>query len=443
MMPSASFHTVKGMFEGLPRLVNVPECAHLQPAMSTLIGPAGNVPACFIQKSQCRPHGAIGVSPGRRGGVVGVPSLFAHRFTHFMDGAVNFLDRVVPRADESRTGVRLQQFTRLPQVGEGMEIVGTLGLSRCSESKQQESRQPNSCCGKCFEHTHFSSTFHGLIEIPNYPTERLAHFLRSRTPHGVYFCCFKSLFGEESMFIALRSFIRFSWIDCVAVIPVFAAAALFAQSVAGPSTPANPAAAHAPAGDASPASCPPIPDTEIPISSTIAAKVMGVLDSGHLKVGKEIWVQVVYGVSLPGCRLNENSALYGHITSAVSQKNPNSSELSLVFDHADCAGQKKKELPLRLIALVGPPDQSDNMLAEAPIVMQGASRSAAIPGLVAAFSNVNLNPGGSSQYVHPGIVIRMSKLKLEVAGGPGCSARFSSTNHSIQLEPGSELILIP
>ena len=48
------FHAVKGMFEGLPRLVNVMERAHLQPLMSSLIGPAGDVPACFIQKPQCR-----------------------------------------------------------------------------------------------------------------------------------------------------------------------------------------------------------------------------------------------------------------------------------------------------------------------------------------------------------------------------------------------------
>jgi len=242
----------------------------------------------------------------------------------------------------------------------------------------------------------------------------------------------------------LRSFIRFPWIGRIAIVPLIAAVSLFAQSASGPGTPATPAvSAQAPASDAGPAPCPPSPSTEIPINSTIAAKVTGVLDSGHLKAGKEIWVQVEYRMSLPGCTLNVGSALYGHITAAISQKNPNSSELSMVFDHADCEGQKKKELPLRLIALVGPPEPSENMLDDAPIVMQGAGRSAAIPGLVAAFHDVNLNPGGSSQYVRPGIVTRMPKLKLEITGGPGCSARFSSTNRSIQLVPGSELILIP
>ena len=113
----ASIHAVHGMFEGLPRLVHVPERAHLQPAMPSLIGPACDVPACFIQKSKSRTHGAIGVSPACRRSVVGVSSLFAHRLTHFMDGAFNFPNGTVPRAGESRTGIRLQQFTRFPQVG--------------------------------------------------------------------------------------------------------------------------------------------------------------------------------------------------------------------------------------------------------------------------------------------------------------------------------------
>ena len=137
------------MLEGLPSLVNVPKRALLQPAMSSLIGPDCDVPVCFIQKSQRRTQGAIGVSPAlRRGSVVGVPSLVSHRRFHFLDGAFNFLDGMIPRAGKSRPVIRLQQFTRLPQVGEGMEIVGALGLSRRSQSKKQKSRQPKNCCGK-------------------------------------------------------------------------------------------------------------------------------------------------------------------------------------------------------------------------------------------------------------------------------------------------------
>jgi hypothetical protein len=53
----------------------------------------------------------------------------------------------------------------------------------------------------------------------------------------------------------------------------------------------------------------------------------------------------------------------------------------------------------------------------------------------------NLSPGGPPHTVHPGIVVRMPKVKLEPEGGPGCSARFSSSERSVQLAPGAELIL--
>lgn len=106
------------MFEGMPRLVNMMERAHLQPDMSCLICPAGDVPVCFIQKPQGRTQGVIGVTTAlRRWSVVGVPSLIAHRCCYFMYGAVNFLDGVIPCADKSRPGIHLQQLARLPQVG--------------------------------------------------------------------------------------------------------------------------------------------------------------------------------------------------------------------------------------------------------------------------------------------------------------------------------------
>jgi hypothetical protein len=80
--------------------------------------------------------------------VVGVPSLVAHRRPHFVDGAVNFTNGAVPLANESRAVIRLQQFTRLPEVGEGMKVVRMLSKRRCSQCKEQESQQPEACRGE-------------------------------------------------------------------------------------------------------------------------------------------------------------------------------------------------------------------------------------------------------------------------------------------------------
>lgn len=180
------------------------------------------------------------------------------------------------------------------------------------------------------------------------------------------------------------------------------------------------------------------------IDKTIQARVTGGLDSAHLKLGKEVFVKVVYGLAYPGCTLDEDAILYGHVTSATSSKNPNTSELSLVFDHGDCTGHGKKELQLRLIGLIGPADQSSrHMHEELPSAeVSGSARTttAAVAGLVNG-ADEDLNPGGAPHTVHPGIVIRMPAVKLEPEGGPGCSAKITGPDRSIQLGAGSELIL--
>ena len=103
------------------------------------------------------------------------------------------------------------------------------------------------------------------------------------------------------MLVALRSFIRLPWMDCIwigriAIDPVFAAVSVLAQSASGPGTLAATAApaSQTPASVATPAPCLPSPETAIPVNSTVEANVPGTLDSGHLKSGQEIWVKVVH-----------------------------------------------------------------------------------------------------------------------------------------------------
>ncbi len=210
---------------------------------------------------------------------------------------------------------------------------------------------------------------------------------------------------------------------------------------ATPLAKANSTATAAPANETSAATCPQIENRDWPVQSTVQARVTGLLESTHLKPGQEVFVKVVYGLSYPGCLLNQEAILYGHVTAAASSKNPNSSELGLAFDHADCQGHTKQELPLRLIGAVGPSDNASMLHDATPTEVHGARQ---ISDAVASTNgrDDNLSPGGPPHTVHPGIVVRMPKVKLEPQGGPGCSARFSSTDRSVQLAPGAELILI-
>jgi len=79
---------------------------------------------------------------------------------------------------------------------------------------------------------------------------------------------------------------------------------------------------------------------------------------------------------------------------------------------------------------------------EVPVGLKGGTRNAATTAMVTNTADYQLNPGGAPNTVHPGVVVGLPKMKLDVAGGPGCSARISSSEKSLQLEPGSVLILV-
>jgi hypothetical protein len=237
---------------------------------------------------------------------------------------------------------------------------------------------------------------------------------------------------------ALRTFCWLPRMAGIAVILAFPAVSAFGQAPAAPSTPAM----AAPTGESAPAPCPHVADADHPINQVLQVKVTGTLDSGHLKPGKQVWFSVVKGMAYPGCTLEQDVVVYAHVTSASSSKNPNASELSLVFDRADCTGHAKQELKMRLIGLVGPPDERGHMHDAMPTEVGGRGRN--IDDTMAGTNGLDLelNPGGPPHTVRPGIVVGIPKVKLEPQGGPGCSARMTSTERSIQLGTGSELLLV-
>lgn len=183
--------------------------------------------------------------------------------------------------------------------------------------------------------------------------------------------------------------------------------------------------------------------TDIPLNEALELKVMGTLDSAHLKPGKQIFAQVVHGLIYPGCTLNTDAIVYGHVTAVSSSRNPDRAELGLVFDHGDCAGQPKKPLSLHLIALLPPASEAPNSLHGAvPTEVAGGGRQ--ISNTVASTNayDAQLSVGGKPHTVHAGVVVGMPKMKLEPLGGPACSARITSSSRSVQLGTGAELILM-
>ncbi len=187
--------------------------------------------------------------------------------------------------------------------------------------------------------------------------------------------------------------------------------------------------------------CAPDDTRDRPLGSAMQAKVTGLLESSHLKPGKQVTVALVNGWEDAECSLSPGALLYGHVTEA--EKVPGGAQLSLMFDHADCDGHAKKELALRVIGLVASPDAFVGLHNALPSEVAGGARDISVTAQnMGAFAlDENLNPGGPPHTIHPGIVAGLPKIKLQPIGGPGCSARLISSDANIRLGVGAQLLL--
>jgi hypothetical protein len=177
-----------------------------------------------------------------------------------------------------------------------------------------------------------------------------------------------------------------------------------------------------------------------PTNSVIETKVTGLLDSAHLKPGKQVYVKLVNKWVDPECTLERDALLYGHVVSAGPAQN--GAELSLIFDEGDCEGHAEKKIALRLISVIAPPDQYVGLHSVMPSEVSGGGRDISVTaqGLGSFMEDINLNPSGSPHTIHPGFVAGIPNLKLEPAGGAACSDRLTATGHSLRLGVGAELL---
>lgn len=163
------------------------------------------------------------------------------------------------------------------------------------------------------------------------------------------------------------------------------------------------------------------------------------MDPVHLKPGKEVIARVMYPIAYADCSLEEEAILYGHVTAAVSSKNPAQSELGLVFDHADCSGHQKQEVRLRLIGLIAPPDRGTMLHDVLPSEVAGGVQQ--LPSTSQDGIDDTLHSEKFPPSIHPGLVVRMPKVSLEPEGAPACSARIVGDGRPFQVVPGTALIL--
>jgi hypothetical protein len=223
----------------------------------------------------------------------------------------------------------------------------------------------------------------------------------------------------------------------IAAIGVAAAVCCHGQAAAP-----NPGTQQAPANENAQAeACATFSDAAIPVATTIRAKVGNSLDAAHLKPGKKVWVNSVYGMVYAGCTLDPDAAIYGTVTGAASSKSPNASELSLEFSSADCSGHGRQPLKLLVVGVIAPPDELKNSHDATPTELQGIARQISDTAASTNGYDAKLSPGRTPNTIQPGIVLGYKNMKLEPRGGPQCSAKMTSTDRDIVLAPGAILLL--
>ncbi len=225
--------------------------------------------------------------------------------------------------------------------------------------------------------------------------------------------------------------IRFSTIPAVrlAILIALSAVVVAAQTPSGVSGAAQPAD-----------KCPALNTNGFPIDGTLRVKVVGYLDSGHLKPGKDVWFETIAGEAFPGCTLNTGSAVYAKVISVSSTKKPDSSELSLSFDRADCEGHSKMPVKIALLGVWVPAANAHTVHDTTPTDMQDSQQSS---GAASGAENwgQQLNPGGEAGTIKPGVIAGVSHITLDPQGGPSCSAKLTSTKRKIRLGPSAVFFL--
>ncbi len=178
----------------------------------------------------------------------------------------------------------------------------------------------------------------------------------------------------------------------------------------------------------------------LPTNETIEAQIVGWLDSAHAKPGQPVTLKVVHEVISEDCRLPAGAILYGDVVASSSGKD--GGELALAFDHGDCFLKGKKDLPLRIIGVLGPPGERKAAHDSMPTEIAGGARDISVTAAnMGLQEDENLNPGGAPNTVRPGIVVGLKGIKMVPEAGPQCSALMTSAGHSVRIDTGSEFIL--
>ena len=191
-----------------------------------------------------------------------------------------------------------------------------------------------------------------------------------------------------------------------------------------------------------PLKCPPDDTLDRPFVSLITAKPTGLWDSGQLKAGELLTAKVTKEWIAPACRLDKGANLYGHVISVVRSKGHGHAELALVFDHGDCSGRSRQELPLNITGLLGSDHNRQAMHDAIPIeVNRGGRKITDAVGALSMGTDFDLNPETIPVTIHPGAVVKLPGVEVGLHSGPQCSVLLRNAEQDVRIGVNTQLLL--
>jgi hypothetical protein len=189
----------------------------------------------------------------------------------------------------------------------------------------------------------------------------------------------------------------------------------------------------------------------------IQAKLVRALQVGRVKVGDPVFAKVQIAWQGTDCNLREGAILRGHVVAqTLRSKISRTSEVSVLFDGAECDGIEMKPLSLTLAALQARDPRSD------PYAYESLALSSQLGSIQHGYLDRN-DPGHAAfrpsqalptriaepmrqhgpQSLKPGDVLGINGVKLSVGSGPEGSSVIFSSRSNLNLEAATQMVLVP
>ncbi|MBZ5680749.1 MAG: hypothetical protein LAO24_11665 [Acidobacteriia bacterium] len=179
------------------------------------------------------------------------------------------------------------------------------------------------------------------------------------------------------------------------------------------------------------------------------------LDASKVKVGDPLLAKLALPWKSPACDLRTGAIIQGHVvTQRAHSRTEKTSEIGVIFESGQCGGRDMKPLFLTVAAVVAPnpPRYSDlpeteelQPLTSAVGVTLNSSGPNNMRSVSQASTAVYFAPRRikAPDALKPGQVVGIPHLAISVGQGAGGASILSSTGRNVQLNAGTQFVLVP